>query len=103
MPGGKIGYIVRAIYPPFFWGALLRVMGAPGGPLVLLQVKKGAFITARELYHRNVWTDLFTQQMLLERDPESFERARPDARQIGMLERFCLDIIANVSFDTPNF
>ena len=78
-------------------------MGASGGPLVLLQVKKGAFITARELSHKKVWTDLFTQQMLLERDSESFERARLNARQIGILERFCLDIIANVSFDTPNF
>ena len=37
--------------PPLFFWALLRVMGASGGPLVLLQVKKGAFITARELSH----------------------------------------------------
>ena len=44
----------RAIYPPFFFWALLRVMGASGGPLALLQVKKGAFITARELSHKKL-------------------------------------------------
>ena len=33
-------------------------MGASGGPLVLLQVKKGAFITARELSHKKLKEDL---------------------------------------------
>ena len=49
-----LGGLIRAIYPPFFFWALLRVMGASGGPLVLLQVKKGAFITARELSHKKL-------------------------------------------------
>ena len=33
-------------------------MGASGGALVLLQVKKGAFITARELSHKKLKEDL---------------------------------------------
>jgi hypothetical protein len=57
-------YSVRAIYPPPFFWALLRVMGASGGPLVLLQVKKGAFITARELSHKKL-KELFHKKMIL--------------------------------------
>ena len=51
---GNCGQILRAIYPPPFFGALLRVMGASGGALALFQVKKGAFITARELSHKKL-------------------------------------------------
>ena len=87
--------------PPFFW-ALLRVMGASGGPLVLLQVKKGAFITARELSHRKVWTDLFTQQMLIEREPSLLVLVKlPCACSVASLV-LGMQIIANVSFATTD-
>ena len=42
-------------------------MGASGGALVLLQVKKGAFITARELSHKKL-KGIFQQKMKLFRE-----------------------------------
>jgi hypothetical protein len=88
--------------PPFFW-ALLRVMGASGGPLVLLQVKKGAFITARELYHRKVCTDLSTQQMLVERESALLVLAKLPCACSGASLVLGKPIIVNVSFATPGF
>ena len=42
-------------------------MGASGGPLALLQVKKGAFITARELSHKKL-IEVLNKTMRLPRE-----------------------------------
>jgi hypothetical protein len=88
--------------PPFFW-ALLRVMGASGGPLVLLQVKKGAFITARELSHKKL-KELFHKKIILrERGLSLLILAKLSCAFSAASLVLGMPIIANVSFATLDF
>ena len=95
--------IVRAIYPPLFFWALLRVMGASGGPLVLLQVKKGAFITARRASHKKLKRISNKKMILRERGLSLLILAKLSCACSAASLVLGIPIIANVSFATLDF
>ena len=88
--------------PPFFW-ALLRVMGASGGPLVLLQVKKAAFITARELSHKKLKELVHKTMILRERGLGLLIWAKLSCACSAARLVLGMPIIVNVSFATTGF
>ena len=78
-------------------------MGASGGALVLLQVKKGAFITARELSHKKL-KELFHKKMVLrERGLSLLILAKLSCACSAASLVLGIPIIANVSFATLDF
>ena len=78
-------------------------MGASGGPLVLLQVKKGAFITARELSHKKLKELLHKTMVLRERGLSLLVLAKLSCAFSAASLVLGIPIIANVSFATPDF
>ena len=94
---------VAATQPSLFFGALLRVMGASGGPLVLLQVKKGAFITARELSHKKLRGLLHKAMVLREGGLSLLLLAKLSCACSAASLVLGMPIIANVSFATTDF
>ena len=78
-------------------------MGASGGPLVLLQVKKGAFITARELSHKKLKELVNKTMVLRERGLSLLLLARLSCACSAASLVLGMPIIANVSFATLDF